>query len=265
MKKFKNFATRHPYLFMLVIFPLIPYILMLLQLGFARLFGFTSLGADSFQDSTKFLSILLYLTILWQFGWLRSAGFQTLGRWQAWLIVLIASVFEVALAIRSINGHFEWLNLIILASPSTYLLVGLFEEIAFRGLILYAFLHLWGDTYRGVLKSVFISSLLFGIGHLATIFTGNTVLGALCQTASSTISGVLYAALVLYGWSIWPVVIGHFLTDAIGYGNLTNIQDVTQANLSVFWIDIPLLFLAFFLIIRARMQWTNKKVEGDIS
>jgi len=264
MKKFKNFAARHPYLFMLVIFPLIPSMLILLQLGVARLFGFTSLGVGSFQDSTKIIATLLYLFILWQFGWLHPAGFQTLGRWQAWLIVLIASVFEVALAIRSINGHFEWRNLIVLDDPPAYLLVGLFEEIAFRGVILYAFLHLWGDTYRGVLKSVFISSLLFGIGHLASIFTGNTVFGAILQTASSTISGVLYAALVLYGWSIWPVVIGHFLTDAIGYGNLTNIQDVTQANLSIFLIDIPLLFLAYFLISHSRKQWVNKRVEGAI-
>ena len=265
MNKFKNFATRHPYLFVLVIFPLIPSMLMLLQLGIARLFGFVSLGIGSFQDSTKIIATLLYLFILWQFGWLRPAGFQTLGRWQAWLIVLIASVFEVTLAIRSINGHFEWRNLIVLADPPAYLLVGLFEEIAFRGLIFYAFLHLWGDTYRGVLKSVFISSLLFGIGHLASIFTGNTVLGALFQTASSTISGVLFASLVLYGWSIWPVVIGHFLTDAIGYGNLTNIQDVTQANLSIFLIDIPLLFLAYFLISHSRKQLVNKSVEGAIS
>jgi len=264
MNKFMNFATRHPYLFMLAIFPFIPYMLMLLQLGIARLFGFTSPGVGSFQDSTKIIATLLYLFILWQFGWLRPAGFQTLGRWQAWLIVLVASIFEIALAIRSINGHFEWRNLIILASPSAYLLVGLFEEITFRGVILYAFLHLWGDTYHGVLKSVFISSLLFGIGHLASIFNGNTVFGAILQTASSTISGVLYAALVLYGWSIWPVVIGHFLTDAIGYGNLTNIQDVTQANLSIFLIDIPLLFLAYFLISHSRKQWVNKRVEGAI-
>lgn len=264
MKKIKNFATRHPYLFMLVIFPLIPCMLMLLQFGIARMFGFTSLGVGSFQDSTKIIATLLYLFILWQFGWLRPAGFQTLGRWQAWLIVLIASVFEVALAIYSINGHFEWRNLIVLDDPPAYLLVGLFEEIVFRGVILYAFLHLWGDTYRGVLKSVFISSLLFGVGHLASIFNGNTVFGAILQTASSTISGILYAALVLYGWSIWPVVIGHFLTDAIGYGNLKNIQDVTQANLSIFLIDIPLLFLAYLLISHSCKQFVNKRIEGVV-
>lgn len=265
MKKFINFAARYPYLFMLIIFPLVPYVLMLLQLGFARLFGYTLFGAGSFQDSTKIISILLYLLILWQFGWLRPAGFQNLGRWQAWAIVLIASVYELSLVLRANNGHFEWRNLMVLDDPPVYLLVGLFEEIAFRGLILYAFLHLWGDTRRGVLKSVLISSILFGMAHLATIFTGNTILGALFQAASSSISGVLYAALVLYGSSIWPVVIGHFLTDAIGYGNLTNIQDVTQANLTVFWIDVPLLFLAYFLISYSQKQLVNKRIEGAMA
>jgi membrane protease YdiL (CAAX protease family) len=250
MRSFKRFATQHPYLFMLVIFPLIPYLLIMIQLGVARLSGFTTLGLGSFQDSTKILSVLLYLLILWQFGWLRPAGFQSVGRWQAWLIMIGASIFELGLTIYVLNGHFAWRNLTVLADPPAFFLVGLFEEIAFRGLILYALLCSWGDKRFGVLKSVIISSLLFGLGHLATVMTGNTLPGAIFQASSTTISGILYAALVLYGRSIWPAVIGHFLVDSIGYGNLTYIPDVTLANLSIFWIQIPLLILGANLLSR---------------
>jgi membrane protease YdiL (CAAX protease family) len=248
MKSFKKFATQRPYLFMLVIFPLIPYLLFVIQYGIAMVSGFTTLGPGSFQDSTKVLSIITYLLILWQFGWLRPAGFRSLGRWHVWLIMIGVSIFELALTIYVLNGHFAWRNLIVFADPPAYLLVGLFEEIAFRGLILYALLRSWGDKRFRMLKSVLVSSLLFGLVHLATVMTGNTLPGAIFQILSTTISGILYAALVLYGRSIWPAVIGHFLVDAIGYGNLTYVTDYTQANLSILWIQIPLLFLGLFLI-----------------
>lgn len=254
MKKFKEFSTRHPYLFISVIFPLLPSILILLQIGIARLLGFTAQGLGSFQDSTKVLAVLFYLLILWWFGWLRPAGFLSLGKWQVWLIMVAASVFELALTLYVINGHFAWRNLTNLANPPAYLLVGLFEETAFRGLILYAFLRSWEDERFGVLKSVLISSLLFGIAHLATVMTGNTLPGAIFQASSTVISGILYAALVLYGRSIWPAVIGHFLVDGIGYGNLTYLPDYTQANLLIFIIQVPFLFLGLYLISRIPQQ-----------
>ncbi|MGD8405676.1 MAG: CPBP family intramembrane metalloprotease [Anaerolineales bacterium] len=254
MKTFKKLAIRYPYLFMVVIYPLIPYSLILLQLGIAEVIGLTALGPRSFQDSTKVLAVLIYVFILWRFGWCRPAGFQSFGSWQAWLIMVAASVFELALTIFVINGHFAWSNLTNLADPPAYLLVGLFEEIAFRGLILYAFLRSWEDKRFGVLKSVFVSSVLFGLGHLVTVMTGNTLPGAIFQAASTTISGILYAALVLYGQSIWPAVIGHFLVDSIGYGNLTYVPDFTQANLSILLIQIPLLFLGLHLIYRYPRQ-----------
>jgi membrane protease YdiL (CAAX protease family) len=254
MKKFEEFAARHPYLFMLVIYPFIPYLLISLQMGIARLSGFTALGLGSYQDSAKILAVLIYLFILWRFGWFRSAGFRSLGRWQAWLIMVAASIFELALTIFVINGHFAWRNLMTLADPPAYMLVGLFEEIAFRGLILYAFLRSWEDKRFGVLKSVLISSIFFGIGHLATVMTGNTLPGAIFQATSTTISGILYAALVLYGRSIWPTIIGHFLVDSIGYGNLTYVPDYTQANLSILMIQVPFLLLGLYLISRSPRQ-----------
>ena len=115
MKSFKRFAAQHPYLFMLVIFPFIPYLLIMIQLGVARLSGFATLDLGSFQDSTKVLSVLTYLLILWQFDWLRPAGFRTLGKWRAWLVMGAASIFELALTIYVLNGHFAWRNLTVLA------------------------------------------------------------------------------------------------------------------------------------------------------
>ncbi len=258
MKGFLRFATRHPYLFTLLVFPVIPLGLMALQMGAAQLFGFTNVGPGTLQDSTKVLAVLLYLFILWRFGWLRPAGLMTPGRWQAWLVMVVASVLELGLVIGAINGHFQWRDLIVMADPPTYLLVGLFEEIAFRGLILYTYLVLCGEKRGGLWKSVLISALVFGLGHLLTIVNGNTLSGALYQAGSCAISGVLWAGLVLYGGSIWPAVMGHFLVDAIGQGNLVVIPDVTWANRVIFWWEMPLLLLGIVLVL-----WVSQR-EGTI-
>jgi len=248
MNGFLRFATRHPILFTLLIFPVIPMGLMALQVGIAQLLGFTNAGFGSFQESSKVLAVLLYVFILWRFGWLHPAGLMTPGKWQAWLTMAAASVLEVGLVIRAINGQFQWGDLAVMADPPTYLLVGLFEEVAFRGVIFYTFLVVWGKKGSGLWKSVLVSALVFGLGHLLTLLSGNTLSGALYQAGSCAISGVLWAGLVLYGGSIWPVVVGHFLVDAIGNGNLTVIQDVTWANRVIFWWEMPLLVLGIVLV-----------------
>ena len=254
MKGFLRWVTRHPYLFTLLVFPVIPLGLMAVQVGIAWIFGSTNAGPGSFQDRSKVLAVTLYLFILWRFGWLRPAGLMALGKWQAWLVMVAASMLELGLVIGAINGHFHWQDLAVMADPGAYLLVGLFEEIAFRGLILYAFINLWGEKRGGIWKSVMISAWVFGLGHLLTMLNGNTLSGALYQAGSCAISGVLWAGLVLYGGSIWPVVVGHFLVDAIGHGNLVAIPDVTRANRVIFWWEMPLLVLGVILV-----YWASRR------
>lgn len=248
MTGFLRWATRHPILFCLLIFPVVPVGVMAIQVGAARLFGYPNIGPESFQDSSKGLAVLLYVFILWRFGWLRPAGLLAAGKWQAWLVMVAASVLELGLVIRAINGQFQWRDLLVMVDPPAYMLVGVFEEIAFRGLILYTFQLLWGEKRGGLWKSVLVSAAVFGLGHLLTLLNGNTLSGALYQAGSCAISGVLWAGLVLYGGSIWPVVVGHFLVDAIGNGNLTVIQDVTWANRVIFWWEMPLLILGIMLV-----------------
>ena len=200
MKGLLRFAKKHPYLFMLMIFPVIPFGLMMIQVGIARLLGFMHTGIDSFQDSTKAIAVLLYLFILWRFDWLRPAGFQTAGKLKAWLVMAGASILELALIISASNGRFEWQDLGVMADPAAYLLVGLFEETAFRGLILFTFLHRWGDRRGGLWKSVLVSSTVFGIGHMMSILNGNTLIGALYQVGSCAISGILWCRPGIVCW-----------------------------------------------------------------
>ena len=49
------------------------------------------------------------------------------------------------------------------------LLVGIFEEVLCRGVILNNMLIKWGHTKTGILKSIILSSLIFGLLHLVNL------------------------------------------------------------------------------------------------
>lgn len=251
MYALRRFSERHPVIFSLVVFPLVPVLLGFLQLGGARLLGLDHIGVAELQDSTKVLSTLAYLLILWRFGWLRPAGLLQPGVWKVWLLALAVTAAELALLIRGLTGSFSLSNLLVFDNPPEYVLVSLFEEIAFRGLIFYALLNAWKDRRGGVWRAVLVSSLVFGLAHMGSLGSGNPLSGALFQSASSAITGVLYAGLALFGGSLWPVIVGHFLIDAIGYGNLARVSDYARANEMIFWLEIPFLLIGLYLVFRS--------------
>jgi membrane protease YdiL (CAAX protease family) len=94
------------------------------------------------------------------------------------------------------------------------LLTGPLEEISFRGLVLYAFLRRWGDSRRGIVKAVLYSSLIFGAMHIIHVLLGRPVPQALLVVASTFLSGIVYAALVLRWKTLWTVAALHGVTNA---------------------------------------------------
>lgn len=88
------------------------------------------------------------------------------------------------------------------------LLVGLSEELMFRGVLfraLYRRLPVWG--------AIWISSLVFGLVHsLNALITGDLP-AALVQSANAVLSGVLFAAVLLRTGSLWPAILLHALWD----------------------------------------------------
>lgn len=263
MYALRKFSERHPVIFSLFVFPLVPVSLGLLQLGGACLLGFDGIGIADLQDSMKILSVLVYLLLLWRLGWLRPTGLLQLGGWKVWLLLLALTAAELAVLIQGLTGSFALSNLLVFDNPPEYVLVGLFEEIAFRGLIFYALLKAWKDRRSGIWAAVLVSSLMFGVFHMGSLASGNSVIGALFQSASSAITGVLYAGLVLFGGSLWPVIAGHFLVDAIGYGNLAWVTDYSGANQLIFWLDIPFLLIGLYLVSRSAAKNKAPLPEPD--
>jgi membrane protease YdiL (CAAX protease family) len=113
----------------------------------------------------------------------------------------------------------------------TCISVGLFEELIFRGLILFFLLEKLPKNKRGLLLSIVISSALFGFMHLFNIFDGANVGATLLQVMYSFAMGLMWSIIVLKTKTIWLAVILHSLYNFSGLlfptlGNLTEKYDL---------------------------------------
>ncbi|MCJ1959889.1 CPBP family intramembrane glutamic endopeptidase [Novosphingobium mangrovi (ex Hu et al. 2023)] len=89
-------------------------------------------------------------------------------------------------------------------------LVGFSEEVMFRGILFRALL----ESLR-IWPAIIVTSLLFGAVHsLNGVNTGDWG-GALLQSVTAAMSGMIFIAIVLRTGSIWPAIIYHWLWDGV--------------------------------------------------
>ena len=87
-------------------------------------------------------------------------------------------------------------------------LVGLSEELMFRGVLLQALrrtVSIW--------PAVALTTLAFGAIHMLNVFMTGELRPALIQSAAAALSGLLFIALRLRTGSLWPCIIVHGLWD----------------------------------------------------
>ena len=99
------------------------------------------------------------------------------------------------------------------------MLVGISEELMFRGVIFRALL----SQYR-IWTAIIVSSILFGAVHILNVFNTGDLSGALIQSIPAAMSGILFVAIVIRTRSIWPAIIYHALWDFVLFTMLTGGQ-----------------------------------------
>lgn len=87
-------------------------------------------------------------------------------------------------------------------------LVGLIEELVFRGLLFRAMLH--GGN---VATAIVVSSLTFGIGHIVNLLTGHGTVETLVQMVFAVAMGFVFTLVYFKGGSLWPCIVAHSLID----------------------------------------------------
>lgn len=139
------------------------------------------------------------------------------------------------------------------------IMIGIAEEISFRGVLLSSFIHNWRGKHP-LLGSILISSLFFGITHAVNAFSqplSNTIVQIVVAFSLGVILALMY---LVSGNLIMPIII-HALIDftSISLSNTTESQAGWQTA-------IPLLVLALIILIiemrpkmRAKMQANFEK------
>ena len=97
----------------------------------------------------------------------------------------------------------------------TMLLIGLAEELPFRGLICGILLERFGTDRTGVWKTVLLSGGIFGVAHLTNLL-GADPLGVFVQATVASVLGMLFAAIYLRTGNLWVTVVLHALMDFAG-------------------------------------------------
>ena len=96
----------------------------------------------------------------------------------------------------------------MLGSLFLYLFVGISEEVYFRGIIPQYLKEKFST--KGI---VLLSALIFGIGHVATAFTGSNIFEITLTVLNALIFGWLVMEMTIISSNIIPAVLVHFLFD----------------------------------------------------
>jgi uncharacterized protein len=216
MKLFKSFAAKHPVLFVLSSI----FVWLVIVIVFS---GIASTMDDALIAIIGRLVVTACcLLLIWHLGWLKVSGVTLSGSWLVWLIALGGMIYFTCASLFAFYGNidFDFSGLMRLpdarTTVMTHFAAGLSEEILFRGLVLCALSRVWGNTKRGVIGSVVLTSLLFAILHITQVFTsGVSLSSALLLALETFVISLWWGALVLFGGSIWPAVILHCVGNAV--------------------------------------------------
>lgn len=89
------------------------------------------------------------------------------------------------------------------------LCVGFIEEVIFRGFLLKAMCK---DNIR---LAIFVSSIIFGLGHIVNLLNGRELLPTLLQICYATAIGFLFTIFFYKGKSLLPCIITHSIFNSI--------------------------------------------------
>ena len=160
MSKLKSLATNRPIVFGIIITVLFSILLILISVLVMMLGSLGESAELAFLGLGRLAITALFVFLLNRFSWLHPAGFRWPDSPNRWAVIVLPTLF---MCLAFPYAYTRSLT-IDLSNPAkviaTFLhaqTIGLVEETIFRGVIMYAFLRLWGDSQRGLARSILIS------------------------------------------------------------------------------------------------------------
>ena len=101
------------------------------------------------------------------------------------------------------------------------ILIGIYEEVLFRGIFQNAFHEFFGeDNKKNVIKAIVASSTIFGLFHFFNLLSGGDLLSVTIQALSAIAGGIIFGTVYWNsGKNIWTCVIIHGFEDGCGFLN----------------------------------------------
>ncbi len=180
----------------------------------------------------RVLGSIVFLALACYLG-MHLVGRLARGTWKVFLPALLVSlnnfpILALAWGEATITRQ-ELLPLFLLDC----LFIGIFEELAFRGVLFTAILEKRRATKRNIFLTTLISSVLFGLVHLANLIEGANIGATLLQIGYSTLIGGMCAIVFLKSGNILlPILlhtlfdIGGRMIDVLGEGRIWNLPTV---------------------------------------
>ncbi len=129
---------------------------------------------------------------------------------------------------------------------------GFLEETIFRGIILVVFIQRFPQTKIGTFKAILIASAMFGLIHLANLFSGASPIETLMQIGYSFLMGSLWSVVYLATKNLLYPILLHAIYNFFGLvlfqlGSVTNRFDhITIMITLVMAIGVTFFYFAVY-------------------
>lgn len=261
MNTLRTFAKNQPVIFVLGL-TFVCFVLLLAVTGIAysqlpKLYG------DVAITIMRLVLTAGLLWLIWHLGGLETSGITRLGHWQVWLLAVIGLIYFTCAGLYAFYGKvtFDVSSALRLPDTRTVVLTQIFavlyEEILFRGVVLYVLFSAWGHTRMGAIGSAVLTAVLFAIPHIVSIFMGVSLSATLLLITEGCFLAVWWGALVLRGGSLWPAVLLHYVVNVVVPVQGLTVPMVTPDTLAyqrLLWFSIPLGVLGIGLLVKARTR-----------
>jgi membrane protease YdiL (CAAX protease family) len=193
--------------------------------------------------------------------WVNIAWWDIRGLTRSYLYLL-----PIAYIAINLGEFYQHTALDLFLGFSSRLATGFLEELLCRGLVLALLIQYYQskNEHHYLLKSVLISSLLFGVAHFGNVIENPQAIGAIAgQVTYATFIGVGFAAVYLQTRSLLPLIVIHFgidfmsfLTKAPGSVDSVTFMDTLPAVL----VCLPLFIFGLILLNKGQQS----KLEHDV-
>ena len=261
MKKFKDYAIKHPFVFGLILI-LIYSLLGTLTYPVHFLFPETEFGQLLGDALAKLITFLAFLIIYWRFGWLKDSGLARFGTLTTWLVFIPLLIYKILGYLYAFTGDLSF-QIADKGLASSFLTLSLgtslVEETLVRGLVITAMLLAWGNSKSGQFKALALSSLYFGMIHLFNLI-GRPPGAVILQALILVMPGFFYAAMVMKYKTLWPGIILHWLLNASVNIKLIGVeayQETLPMWLTTAAFSIPLVLLSIYWVWKLPVEETG--------